>query len=100
MRPTTTKYKAKYVALDFRLPGRGLAEGGLRGGEARERHAERRARDVIERELVAERHGGRIAAVLAADPDLELRPCLAAPLDADAHQLAHALAVDRDDRVD
>src|SRR4051794_5670027 len=58
-------------AYDLRLPGRGLAERGLRCGEAGDRHAVGRAGDVIEPDLVAERHRGRIAAVFAADTDLE-----------------------------
>jgi hypothetical protein len=78
----------------LRLPRRALAERGLGGGEACEGNAERRARDVIERNLVAERDGG----VLAADPDLELRLRLPTALDADPHQFAHALAVDGDER--
>ena len=51
----------------------GLGQRGLRRGEARERHAERRAADVVEPELVAERDRARLAAVLAADAELELR---------------------------
>src|SRR5258707_9321925 len=83
----------------LRLPRRALAERGLGGGEACDGNAERRARDVIERNLVAERDGGGVAAVLAADPDLELRLRLPTALDADPHQFAHALAVAGDERM-
>ena len=52
-------------------------EGRLGGGEAGDRHAEGRAGDVVQPDLVAEGDRGRVAAVLAADADLEVgpRPC-------------------------
>src|SRR5260370_27620784 len=37
--------------------------------------------------------------MLAANTDLELRPPFAAALDADAHQFAHAVAIDGDEGV-
>ena len=74
-------------------------ERGLRGGEPRERHAERRARHVVEPELVAERDGLRLAAVLAADAELQVVLDAAAALDRDAHQVADARAVERLERV-
>ena len=56
----------------------GFAERGLRRREPRDRHAERRARHVIELDLMAERDRSRVAAMFAADADLEtgrvLRP--------------------------
>src|SRR4051812_3732497 len=45
----------------------GRGKGGLCRGKPRERHAVRRARHVVEAELVAERDRLRLAAVLAAD---------------------------------
>src|SRR5215510_5470591 len=81
------------------LARRVLAERGLGGREAGDGNAERRAGDVVERELMAEGDRGRVAAVLAADADLELGARLAAALDADAHQFAHALAVDGDEGI-
>src|SRR5258705_11374463 len=83
----------------IRLPRRALAERGLGGGEACDGNAERRARDVIERNLVPERDGGGVAAVLAADPDLELRLPLPTALHADPHHFAHALAGDGSKRI-
>src|SRR5262249_59126750 len=83
-----------------RLAGRGLAERGLRGGKARDRHPGRRARDVVEPDIVAEGDRGGIATVLAADSELEVVPRLAPALDRDAHELAHALAIERDERID
>src|SRR5205807_2778972 len=55
-----------------RLAGGGLAERGLRGGEPRDRHPERRARDIVEPDLVAEGDRGGISRVLAADAELEV----------------------------
>src|SRR5690606_23077980 len=71
----------------------------LRRGQPRNRHAERRAGDVVEPGRVAEAHARRIAGVLAADADLEIRPGRAAALDADPDQRADALDVDRDEGV-
>ena len=51
-----------------RLP----AQRRLRGGEAGDRDAEGGARDVVEPRLFAEGDRGRIAAVLAADAELEV----------------------------
>src|SRR5436305_13161617 len=76
-----------------------LAERGLRRGEPRDRHAERRARHVVEPDLVAERNRRRIAAVLAADADLEVLAHLAAALHADPNQPPNAFTVDRHERL-
>src|SRR5208282_4795244 len=75
------------------------AQGRLRGGEPRDRHAERRARHVVEIDLVAEGDRSGIAAVLAADADLQLGTDFPPALDADAHQFADALLIDRHERV-
>src|SRR2546429_9199036 len=83
----------------LRLARRALAERGLGGGEACDGNAERRARDVIERNLVAERDGGGVAAGPAADPDLELRLRLPPAPDPDPPQVAPALARDGDART-
>ena len=80
-------------------PAPDSVERGLRRGEPGERHAERRAADVVEPELVAERDRARLAAVLAADAELELGLRAAAALDGDAHQVADAVDVDRLERV-
>ena len=52
---------------------------GLRRGEARERDAVGRARDVVEPERVAEGDRARLASVLAADAELELGRSAARP---------------------
>src|SRR5262249_51388645 len=76
-----------------------LAQRRLGGGEARDRHPERRARYIIQPDLVAERDRGGVAAMLAADAELEVLPHLASALGGDAHQLAHAFAVEGHERV-
>src|SRR3954471_22984809 len=90
---------ARTIQSGSGLARRILAERGLRRRQPCDRHAERRARDIVERERVAEGHRGGIAAVLAADADLELGARLASAFDADAHQLAYALAVDGDEGI-
>ena len=48
---------------------------------------------------MAELHAVRIAAVFAADAELDVRPRLAAFLDGDLHQLADAGLIDRGERI-
>ncbi len=43
----------------------------LRRRQASDRHAERAATDIIQTDFVAEDHTGRVAAVFAADADLQ-----------------------------
>src|SRR5262245_41878047 len=83
-----------------RRPRPALAlERGLRRGEARDGDAEGRARDVIEADLAEEVDARRIAAVLAADAELDARPRRAPPLLGHLHQRAHARDVDRLERI-
>src|SRR6266404_2816084 len=77
-----------------------LAKRRLCGGQPRDRHAVGRAGDVIEPDLVAECYRSRIAAMLAANPDLDVGTGLAAPHDADLDQFTDAVAIDRDERID
>src|SRR5687767_5931708 len=72
---------------------------GLRRREARDRHAIRRRRHVGQAGVVAERDRRRVAAVLAADADLETRTRLAPALDRDPHHGAHPVAVEHLERV-
>src|SRR5689334_22706178 len=62
---------ASLTPADLRLAARILTQRRLRRRKPRDRHAERRARYVVQIHLVAERDRRRIAAVLAADADLE-----------------------------
>src|SRR5215207_1311212 len=79
--------------------GSGAVERRVRRREARDRHAEGRAGHVVEPQPVAERHGARLAAVLAADADLEVRPGGATLRHREADQLAHAGLVEHLERV-
>src|SRR5690349_18311363 len=81
------------------LAGGGLAERGLRGGKPRDRHAEGRAGNIIEPELMAEADRGGIPAMLAADAELQRAARFSSALDADAHHLADAFLVDGDERI-
>src|SRR5262245_45222603 len=71
----------------------------LRRGEPGERHAIRRAGDVVEAEAVAERDRLGLAAVLAADAHLQVFLHAPASLDGDPHQVAHPGLVERLERV-
>src|SRR5262245_7537596 len=72
---------------------------GLRRGQPRHRDTVGAGADVIESDLVEEMNRRRVAAVLAADAELEIGPHRAAAFDADAHEIADALDVDRRERV-
>src|ERR1700723_276254 len=78
-----------------RLP----AQRRLRGGEAGDGNAEGGARDIVEPRLLAEGDRGRIAAVLAADAELEIGPGLAAALGGDGDELANAFGVQGHERI-
>src|SRR4029077_16219373 len=69
----------------------GLLQRRLGRREARERHAVRRAADVVEPQAVAEGDRVRLAAVLAADAELQVLLGAAAALDRDPHQVADAV---------
>src|SRR6185503_14068046 len=73
-----------------RVLGRRFArlEACLRRAQTRDRNHERRARHVRHAHLVTELHRRRLAAVLAADADLEVGPRAPPALDADPDQLA------------
>src|SRR4051794_30425922 len=58
-------------------------QGGTAGLEPGHRHPERRARDVVQAHLVEEVHRVGVAAVLAADAQLQVWPCCAPTLDGD-----------------
>ena len=71
----------------------------LRRREPGDRHAVGRGADIIEADALAEGDAGRIAAMLAANAELEVRPGRPAALDRDRDQLADALDVDADEGV-
>src|SRR5216110_421921 len=76
-----------------------LLERRLGRGEARDRHAERRAGDVVHAHVVTELHRRGLAAVLPADADLELAPGSPTEPDRQLDELADALLVEHLKRV-
>src|SRR5437868_11101685 len=93
-----TRQESSLVALR-------LAECGLGGGEAGDRHPERRAAHVVHPDLVAEHHAVRVAAVFAADAHLQVLAVLRLPARAplansDVDEPTHAPHVDRLERID
>src|SRR3954469_18931705 len=77
----------------------GLLQRRLSRRPPRQRHAIGRAADVVEPEAVAERDRVGLAAVLAADAQLQVVLDAAAALDRDAHQVADTILVERLERV-
>jgi len=76
-----------------------ISKNRLRGREPRNRNAIRRAAHVVEAYVVTEHHRLRLAAVFAADADIELRIHLATEFDADLHQFANSGLIYRYERV-
>src|SRR6185503_5436581 len=76
-----------------------VADRGLRRGHARDRHAVRGATHVVEPRHVEEVDRVRIAAVLAANAELEVRLVLASDPRGKADQPPHAGLVDRLERA-
>src|SRR6185437_11101745 len=72
---------------------------GLGGGETGDGDPEGGTADVVEAGVVEGMDGLGVAAVLATDADLEVRPGLAAPGGAQADELTDAVAVDGLERV-
>src|ERR1017187_7622828 len=71
----------------------------LRRRQPRDRHAVRRAGNVIHADAVAELHRTRPPAVLAADADFEFGIGLASQLDSHLHQLADAFLIEDGERI-
>ena len=70
-----------------------LLDGGLSGGQTGDGHTEGRAGHIVQTGAVAELHGGGIAAVLAADTQMQVGVHAAAQLAGHIHQLADALLI-------
>src|SRR5262245_63422898 len=95
--------RARTEASGLRRPGPCaalLGERCVRGREARDGHPVGGARDVVETAAMEEGDRRRIAAVLAADPDLELLARPASVLHGDADELADPFLVDRLERIE
>ena len=71
----------------------------MRRCKTRDRHAERRAGDVVQSGIVAELDRARFAAVLAADAALEFGLYTAALEYGLAHELTHAVLIEYLERV-
>src|SRR5690242_7325264 len=69
-------------------------EGGLGGGQARHGDAEGGATNIGQTEAMTELHAVRVAAVLAADAQLNVRAGAAALFNRDLHELADAGLID------
>lgn len=67
--------------------------------EACDWHAERRAVHIGQAVLVAELHGGRVASLLVANADLQVRPGGASLLDGHRDELADAVLIDGLERI-
>src|SRR5690349_22467108 len=76
-----------------------LADGGLGGGQAGDRHAVGRAADVIQADALAELDRGRVAAMLAADAELDIRPLGPAALGGQPYKITNAVLVETDEGV-
>eukprot|EP00951_Prasinocladus_malaysianus_P023335 scaffold197988_cov41-Prasinocladus_malaysianus.AAC.1 len=72
---------------------RALLERRLRGRQPGNRHTQRRARDVVQADLVEELDGVGVAAVLAAYTQADVGTGLPTHLASELHQLPHALTV-------
>src|SRR5947209_2992258 len=82
-----------------RPPRPRLAERRLRRGKPGDRHAEGRAGDVVERHRLAESDAGGIAAVLAADAELDPGARFSPALGRDLYEFADALLVERHEGI-
>ena len=70
-----------------------FADGSLRSSEAGDGDTERAAGDVVQADIMAELDGGGIAAVLAADTELDVRTGGAAHFGGHLHELAETLRI-------
>src|SRR5437016_12274785 len=67
-------------------------------GQSRNRNPKRTATDVIQTEAVTELNAGRLAAVFAANPELDVLPSFASQIASDCHQAAKAPLINRRER--
>src|SRR5262249_38937383 len=81
----------------FRLEG--AAQRRLRRRQSRDRHAEGRARDVVETGLATEEHRRRITAMIATDAELEAGARAPAGRAPDIAPLAHDFAGERGEGI-
>src|SRR5688572_9183006 len=84
-----------------RCPGAlgSILQGGMSRSQARHRHAEWRARDIIEADFIEKVHGAWVTAVLAANADFKRGPPLAALPGRHLDQLSDAFAIEHLERI-
>lgn len=75
------------------------ADSGLCSSQAGDRHAVRRARNIVQTDIVAELNGARVAAMLAADAKMNIRAGGAAKLGCHLYQFANTLLIESCKRV-
>jgi tetratricopeptide (TPR) repeat protein len=100
--PVTRSGFESFAANYFFLASLRLAllfNGGLGRSQTRDGHAIRRAAHVGQADAMAELDGVRVAAVFAADAQLDVRTVACGPSHRDLHQLADASLVNRGKRV-
>src|ERR1700722_7889995 len=81
--------------FDFQL----VAGARLGSSKAGSQNAEWRAGDIVHAHLVAELNRGRIAAVFAANSNLEATTLLPSPFDSDLNQFSHSFTIDHRERI-
>src|SRR5207248_8068326 len=100
--------QSRWRCTEARLPQSSVSSGrspwlagqfGLGGGETSDRYAVGRARHVVEPDFAAELDRGGVAAMLAADAELDVGARLAAAFGGDPDHLADPGGVDRHKRV-
>src|SRR5438128_178243 len=96
LKSVATAVWSSFIPLAVTLPGR---DDRLRGGEPGDRDAERRARDVIQPDPIAEGDRRWLATVLAADPNLHVRFGLPPEVGAHCDELADAMLVEDLERI-
>src|SRR6266496_52687 len=82
-------------ALYFQL----VAGRSLRRRQTRRQHAEWRTGNVVKSHFVAELHRRRFSAMLAANPNFQVRAGLAPAFSSDLHQLSNAFLIERVERI-
>ena len=73
--------------------------GSLSGSQTGDRNTERRAGHIVQTHVVAELDGGRVAAVLTADAQAQIRAGLAAVLGSHLNQRAYAILIQVSKRI-
>src|SRR5215204_3845552 len=96
----TLRCRSAFRQMAFRLSVEiCLSKRGVRRGETRDRQPEWRTTHIIEPDPVEEADRFRIAAMLAADSQLDIGPVLPSPVDRDLDELPDTLLIERLERI-